>query len=155
MKKTIYQFVQNNKLAIAGVSRNKNKWGHSLFNMLRNKGYEVFPINPYTDEINGVRCYRDISQLPEDIENIIITLSPDKSEALVRQLPGSGIRRVWFHKGGGPGTHTQSALEYCVLKGIETIHDLCPLMFFPNAGIHKLHYLFVKLFGMLPKGYSR
>ena len=50
-KKDIEKFLEPKKLAIAGVSRNPKKFGHQVYEELKKKGFEVYPVNPQTSEI--------------------------------------------------------------------------------------------------------
>ena len=66
-KKEIEKFFEPKKLAIVGVSRNKKKFGYLVFRDLKARGYEVCPVNPNTDKINGDLCYKSVKDLPADI----------------------------------------------------------------------------------------
>ena len=155
MKKIIDAFVADKNIAVVGVSRDKQKWGHMLFSELRKKGYTVFPVNPKADEIEGVTCYPSVSMLPREVENVIFSVPASAAEEILAGMSSSGgVKRVWLHKGGGAGASSPRAIELAREKGLETVHDFCPLMFFPPVGAHGIHRFFKKLFGGYPKDYS-
>ncbi|MEW5814009.1 MAG: CoA-binding protein [Spirochaetota bacterium] len=151
MKNTIDKFIELKKVGIVGVSRDSQKWGNMLFRTLKKRDYTVYPVNPNTEEIMGAKCYPSVKLLPAEVENIIITVPSNITEQVVTEIPGTHIKRVWMHRGGGQGSQSEKAIEYCRNNGVEVVYDLCPLMFIPPAGIHKLHFLFKKLFGKLPQ----
>jgi len=53
-KESIASFLEPKRIAIAGVSANTKKFGYAIFNELRQKGFDVCPINPKLQEIDGV-----------------------------------------------------------------------------------------------------
>ena len=57
-RKKIEGFLENKRLAIAGVSRNPKKFGHVVYQDLKKKGYEVLAVNPEAEQINGDPSYR-------------------------------------------------------------------------------------------------
>jgi len=64
-KESIEQFLAPKKIAIAGVSANTKKFGYAVFNELRQKGFEICPINPTRDEIEDVKCYHSVLDIPD------------------------------------------------------------------------------------------
>ena len=51
--KQINQFLDNQPIAMAGVSRNPKKFGYTAFKELKGKGMKIIPVNPEADEIMG------------------------------------------------------------------------------------------------------
>lgn len=154
MKTTIEHFIQDKKVALVGASQNKRKWGNMLFRELKKKGYTVHPVNPNATEIEGTKCYPTIGALPPEIRNAIIVLPPEITEQIVKECIQSGIKRVWIHKGaGGKGAPSKTAIEFCQANGIEVVYDLCPLMFFPPVGMHKVHLWLKRLVGRMPEDF--
>ena len=68
----INSFLVNRRMAIAGVSRNPKKFGGYVFNELKQKGFVLYPVNPNADEIQGVKCYKTLAELPDDIDRLLI-----------------------------------------------------------------------------------
>ena len=156
MEDVIEKFIKSKKIGLVGVSRSREKWGNMLFRALKKKGYTVYPINPNAKEIMAEKCYPNVAGLPKDVESIILSVPDNVTDQIVKECSEAGIKRVWMHKGAGSiGSQTKEALKYCKEKGIEVVYDLCPMMFFPPAGIHRLHFMFKKMFNKLPEEYRR
>lgn len=144
----IQKFLAPRKFAIAGVSRNEKKWGGSIFKELREKGFELYPINPNADEIQGVKCYKSVKELPEDVKHLHITTRKSETEALVKEAIEMGIEMIWIQQ----GSQTPEALETLQKAGIPLIYKKCIMMFAdPVKSIHGFHRSLVKLFGGYPK----
>jgi uncharacterized protein len=68
---SIDRFLQSERVAVVGVSRNPKEFANAVYREFRDRGYEVLPVNPNTDEVEGVRCYRTIAELP-DVDGALI-----------------------------------------------------------------------------------
>lgn len=152
MKSVIEDFIREKNVALVGASRDAGKWGSALLRLLKKKGYRLYPVNPNADRIEGEQCYVGVKELPEEVTSVIMTVRPEITEKVVKECSGGGIKRVWMHAGaGGKGSASKAAKEYCRQNGIDVVYGLCPMMFYPPAGIHKLHFWFRKLLGKLPE----
>jgi len=144
----IKRFLEPKKFAIAGVSRNEKKTGGAFFKELREKGFDIVPINPNADEIQGVKCYNSILDLPEDVKHLHILTKKAETEALVKQAIEKGIKMIWIQQ----GSHTPEAVEVAKNAGLTLIYKKCIMMFAePVKSIHGFHRSIVKLFGGYPK----
>lgn len=140
---SIDRFLQGERLAIVGVSRNPKAFPNAVLRELRVRGYEVFPVNDKTDEVDGVRCYRTVAELP-DVDGVIVMVPAAGAAEVVAQCADRGVERVWLHRGSGPGSVSDEAVETARAAGIDVVDGACPLMFLSDTGwIHRLHRRFV------------
>jgi predicted CoA-binding protein len=51
--------------AVVGANENPEKYGNMIYRKLRAKGYEVYPVNPNYETVEGDKCYKDLSSLPK------------------------------------------------------------------------------------------
>jgi predicted CoA-binding protein len=59
-KEAASAFLANRRVAVTGVSRNPKGHGSNLvYQRLRERGYEVFAVNPNAHEVEGDSCCRD------------------------------------------------------------------------------------------------
>jgi len=153
MKKIIQEFLDSKKIAIVGVSENPSNFGRSLMNELTKKGYEVLPVNPKCENVAGIRCYQSVKELPADVESVILAVPPAITEEVVAQIPGTGIKRVWMHRGAGKGAYSETAREQCNKHGIGVVYGFCPMMFF-GSGMHNFHLWIRKSIGKVPREFK-
>lgn len=147
-KVQIEKFLEPKKLAIAGVSRNEKKFGYLLFKELRDKEYEVLPINPNTDEIDGIKCYKSVEDIPHDINSLLIVTSKRQTDDVLRRAIKKGIVNIWVQQ----SCETTETLKIAEEYDHDIIFNKCMYMFAePIAGFHKFHRTIVKIFGGLPK----
>lgn len=127
-------FLSGSRIAVTGVSRNPQGHGsNAVYTRLRDRGYEVYAVNPNADEVEGDPCYRDIASLPTDVDGVVIGTRPDHAMDTMRQCVDAGITRVWMHRAFGGGSVSAEATEFGRDAGVEVIDGGCPLMFGPAS----------------------
>ena len=146
-KKVIEDFIAQKKIAVVGVSRKKTKFGNAIYKELKQKGYNVFPINPYINAFEGDTCYPDLLSLPEKVDAVIINVPPAQTEKVVREAKQVGINKVWLQQ----GSQSDEAVRFCKENGIDCVSNECILMFAqPSAFMHRAHKWVWGVFGKLP-----
>src|SRR5215467_3633880 len=132
MKEAVSEFLAHKRIAVTGVSRKpKDHGSNSVFKRLRDRGYQVFAVNPNADEVEGVRSYHDLKSIPEGVEAVVIATAPDKAEGTMRECVELGIKHVWMHRAYGEGSVNPAAAAYGRTHGIVVIDGGCPLLFDP------------------------
>jgi predicted CoA-binding protein len=133
-------FLANKRVAVTGVSRTPKTHGsNSVYKRLRERGYEVFAVNPNADEVEGDRSYPDLKSIPGGVEAVVIATRPERAETTMRECAELGIKHVWMHWGAGASSVSEAATAYGREHGITVIDGGCPLMFGPTADIgHKV-----------------
>lgn len=147
MKEKIDRFMACNKFAVAGVSRNRNKFGSIVFRELKKKGYDIVPVNPEMDTFEGEKCFRSVSDLPSGIEALIVVTSPGTCMTVVREALEKGINNIFIQQ----GAQSREVIEYADNNaGANAICRHCILMFAKPTGIHKFHERIARLFRFYP-----
>jgi uncharacterized protein len=144
-------FLANKRVAVTGVSRTPGTHGsNNVYRRLRERGYQVFAVNPNTGQVEGDRCYPDLASIPGGVEAVVIGTRPETAEDTMRECAELGIKHVWMHRGPGAGSVSDAATGYGRAHGITVIDGGCPLMFGPTADFgHKI--MRVVLSGHVPK----
>lgn len=148
----IADFLSGKRIAVAGVSRGGNQPANAIFKRLRETGHEAIPINPKASEVDGERCYPNLTSVPGAIDGLMIVTHPAVSPELVRQAAERGIRRIWFHRSFGDGSVSEEAVQQCRRHGIHPIVGGCPMMFCGNVDIaHRCFRWFFTQTGKVPR----
>ena len=140
MKEAAETFLANTRVAVTGVSRTPKTHGsNSVYKRLRERGYDVFAVNPNADEVEGDRAYPDLRSIPDGVDAVVIATRPEIAEATMRECVELGIKQVWMHWGAGASSVSPAATAYGREHGITVIDGGCPLMFGPTADFgHKV-----------------
>ena len=153
MNQAASQFLANKRIAVTGVSRTpKGHGANVVYQRLRDRGYEVFAINPNVERVEGDRCYQDLKSVPGGVEAVVIGTRPESAEATMRECVDLGIKDVWMHRLYGAGSVSEAATRYGRQHGITVIDGGCPLMFDPTADLgHKaMRFVFTQT-GKVPR----
>ena len=133
-------FLASKRVAVTGVSRTPKTHGsNTVYKRLRERGYDVFAVNPNANEVEGDRCFRDLTSIPGGIDAVVIATRPENAEHAMRECAELGIKHVWMHRGPGAGSVSATATDYGRQHGITVIDGGCPCMFEPTADFgHKI-----------------
>ena len=133
-------FLTSKRIAVTGVSRKGKEHGaNTVFNRLRDRGYDVFAVNPNADEVEGTRSYHDLKSIPGGVDAVVIATAPERADGTMRECDELGIKQVWMHRGPGPGSVSETATKFGREHGITVIDGGCPCMFDPTADFgHKV-----------------
>ena len=105
MKQAAAEFLVGKRVAVTGVSRNPQGHGsNAVYQRLRQRGYEVFAVNPNADQVEGGPCYHDLASIPGGVDWVVIGTKPETAEATIGECADLGIKRVWMHRGPGAGS---------------------------------------------------
>lgn len=134
------EFLSLKRVAVTGVSRKpKDHGSNTVYKRLRDRGYEVFAINPNADVVEGDQAYKNLSSIPGGVDAVVIGTRPERADETMRECVELGIKHVWMHRGPGAGSVSATATEYGRQNGITVIDGGCPCMFEPTADFgHKL-----------------
>jgi hypothetical protein len=106
-----------------------------VYQRLRDRGYEVFAVNPNAREVEGDPCYPDLRSIPGGVQAVVIGTRPERAEATMHECAELGIEHVWMHHGAGGSSVSAAATEYGRQNGIIVIDGGCPLMFGPTSDL--------------------
>jgi len=124
MQELVKEFLHQKRFAVVGSFRAEDKYAYKILRTLRNKGYEVMPVNPNKKEVDGLTCYASISDIPGVVDVADLVTPPPITEKIVKECKEKGITRVWMQ----PGAESDKAIKFCQDNGISVIHSLCVML---------------------------
>ncbi|MCP5109787.1 MAG: CoA-binding protein [bacterium] len=145
-RERIDDFLGQKRLAMVGVSREWKDFSRLLFREFQKRGYEMVPVHPTVDEIDGVACRRKVTDIEPAVDGVLLMTKPAVTDEVVKDCAAAGVGRVWMYRAVGPGAVSQRAVDFCEESGIEVIPGYCPFMFFEKPGfLHSAHVGLMKL----------
>ena len=153
IKEAASEFLANKRVAVTGVSRHAKDHGSNVvYKRLRDRGYEVFAVNPNADEVEGDASYHDLRSIPGGVDAVVIATRPEIAEQTMRECADLGIKHVWMHRGPGAGSVSETAAEFGREHQIAVIDGGCPCMFGPTADLgHRAMRVFLTMGGNVPR----
>lgn len=147
------RFLASKRIAVTGVSRSPaSHGGNVVYQRLRERGYEVFAVNPNADTVEGDTCYMDLKSIPGGVDAVVIATRPSIAEQTMRECVELGIEQVWMHRSFGAGSVSDDATTYGREHDVTVIDGGCPLMFEPcDDGAHRFMRRLFTWTGKVPK----
>lgn len=105
-------------VAIIGASTDRSKFGNKSVRAHLAQGYEVFPINPKGGEIEGLKAFTSIAEVPVDqLDRVSLYVPPHVGLALIEQIAAKGCNELWLN----PGSESDELAEKARELGLEPI----------------------------------
>lgn len=124
MQDLIKEFMAKKRFAIVGATDNSEKYGNQIFKNMKGRGYEVYPVNPKLKELEGVKCYPSLADIPVKVDVVDFVVPPAVTEATLKDCKRLGLNRIWLQ----PGAESEAALAYCHENKMKVVHDTCVMM---------------------------
>ena len=148
----IEDFLSQDRIAVVGVSRNPKDFSRTLLRELRTRGYDVIPVNPEMEELEGEPCFAHVQDIQPAPGAAILMTCPEVTQQVVHECAQAGVSKVWMYRAGTTGgSVSEDAIHFCESKGMSVVPGECPLMFLPATGWwHRLHGFVRKITGRYP-----
>lgn len=124
MQELIKEFMAQKKFAVVGATDNAEKYGNQILHNLRDRGYEVYPVNPRLQVIEGNRCYASLSELPEKVDVVDFVVPPAATVTILKECLELGLDRIWLQ----PGSESEAAIKFCEENNLRVVHDVCVML---------------------------
>ena len=86
-------------VAVVGASSDRNKFGNKALRAFRTEGYTVIPINPNEHEVEGLRTYRSVLDVPGTIDMATVYVQPEVGQQLLAEFEQKKIPEIWINPG--------------------------------------------------------
>lgn len=150
LKTAAAAFLEEKRVAIVGVSRTPTETANAIYKKFKENGYTVFPVNPATDEVEGVTCYASVKDIPGGVGAAMLVTTPAVSAQVAQDCVEAGVNWVWMHKSFGDSVSDEGT-QLLRENGIGVIPGACPMMFLDPDGLHKVFCTFLQLVGRVPR----
>jgi predicted CoA-binding protein len=124
MQDLIKEFMAQKKFAVVGATDNPEKYGNHVVKNLINRGYEVYPVNPRLDEVEGIKCYHTLADIPVKVDVVDFVVPPPITETILQQCRELGLDRIWLQ----PGSESEAAIAFCHENNLKVVHSVCVMM---------------------------
>jgi predicted CoA-binding protein len=147
------EFLACERVAVTGVSRDPANHGSNVvYKRLRERGYDVYAVNPNAETVEGDPSYPSLEQVPGDVEAVVIGTRPELAEQTMKECVALGINRVWMHRAFRGGSVSEAATQLGRDNGVTVIDGGCPCMFRPtDDGGHRFMRVVCTLTGAVPR----
>jgi len=124
MKELIKEFMTKKRFAVIGATDNEEKYGDRIFKNLTKRGYEVCPVNPNLKEIEGVRCYPTLADVPVKVDVVDFVMPPKVTESILKDCKELGLDNIWRQ----PGSESDAAIAFCRDNNFKVVYGTCVML---------------------------
>jgi predicted CoA-binding protein len=147
----IDDFLAQRRLAVIGVSQQKNDFTRMLYREFLQREYDAVPVHPSAAEIEGRPAFPRIADVKPGVDAALVLVPGGKAVEVVRECIEAGVKRIWLYRAVTAGALSSEAVDLCDRHGVAVVAGECPFMFLPNSGaIHAVHSFFRRLTGSYP-----
>jgi predicted CoA-binding protein len=86
-------------IAVIGASSDRHKFGNRAVRAYQQQGYTVVPINPHEQQVEGLKAYRSVLDVPGPIDMASFYVQPEVGELVIEEVARKGIGEVWLNPG--------------------------------------------------------
>ena len=146
MDTLIENFITSKRIALIGISRSGKKFGNAAAKELIRRGYEIYPVHPEAEEIDGITCYPDLKSLNGKAEALLISIPPGRVPPVLEEAAKVGLNKIWLQQGSWSKEVQLTADK----QGLQIVSKKCILMYAPPVtSVHKFHRAIKSFFGGL------
>lgn len=109
------------RIAVVGASSNPQKYGNIIVRNLAAKGYTVLPVNPRETEIEGLRAYASLAEVPGPIHIVDVVTPAAVTKEVLAEAERLGLPAVWLQ----PGSFDDEVLDLACSASFKTVYDAC------------------------------
>src|SRR6202043_739727 len=99
----IDDFLAQRRIAMVGISRDPRDFSRKLFREMRNRGYDIVPVNLFAEELEGEDCFQCLQVVQPKVDGVLLMAPPWETERVVHECAELGIPRVWMYRAGKRG----------------------------------------------------
>ena len=104
-------------VAVIGASSHREKWGNKAVRAFQHQGWTVYPVHPEEQEIEGLKVWAGIQEVPMRPHTISVYVAPSRLLNMLPDIAARGCDELYLN----PGTESAEVLAECARLGLKAI----------------------------------
>jgi uncharacterized protein len=105
-------------VAIIGASADRSKHSNKSIHAHLKAGYEVFPVHPKDETIEGLKVYRSVLDIPVSLDRVSLYLPAAIGIKILDDIAKKGCQELWVN----PGAESPALMEKASALGLKAIY---------------------------------
>ena len=114
---------ESRNIAVVGISNKLGRPSLTVASYLKGQGYRIIPVNPTIQDVNGEKCYPDLTSIPEKVDVVDIFRKPEDVLPVVEEAVRVGAKAIWMQE----GIVNEEAASKARAAGLQVVMDKCML----------------------------
>ena len=104
-------------VAVIGASNDRSKYGNKAVRAYLLNGFKVYPVNPKEETIEGLKAYKSILEIPEEVDRATLYVPPKVGLKVIEEIAEKGVKELYFN----PGSESDELVEKARKLGLDPI----------------------------------
>ena len=105
-------------VAIVGASNDRHKFGNKSLRAFQSEGHTVIPINPHESQVEGIKAYASVLDVPGPIDMATVYVQPEIATRLLDEFERKQIPEIWIN----PGAEDDGLMAEAARRGLNVIY---------------------------------
>ena len=105
-------------VAIVGASNDRHKFGNKSLRAFQSEGHTVIPINPHESQVEGIKAYASVLDVPGPIDMATVYVQPEIATRLLAEFERKQIPEIWIN----PGAEDDGLMAEAARRGLNVIY---------------------------------
>lgn len=105
------------RVAIIGASSNRSKYGNKAVRSYVAQGHEVVPINPNESEVEGLKTYAKVTDVPGQLDRALLYVPPEIGVKVIDDIAAKAVPETYVN----PGAENDELFARAQQLGVNTI----------------------------------
>lgn len=112
---------RSQRIAVVGCSATPGKDAHEVPLFLKERGWEILPVNPNAAEIFGAPAYKRLADVPGPIDVVDVFRPSEEAPDIARQAVAVGAKALWLQL----GLRSKEARRIAEEAGLAYVENRC------------------------------
>jgi len=104
-------------VAVIGASNDRNKYGNKSLRAHMKQDYTVYPVNPNTENVEGLRAYKSVKDIPGPLDRVTLYVPPEIGVTLLADIADKAPDEFFVN----PGAESDELIEKARELGLNPI----------------------------------
>ena len=105
-------------VAVVGASNDRHKFGNKALRAFQAEGHTVIPINPHEAQVEGLKSYASVLDVPGPIDMATVYVQPEIATRLLAEFERKKISEIWIN----PGAEDDALMAEAARRGLNVIY---------------------------------
>jgi predicted CoA-binding protein len=105
-------------VAVIGASSAREKYGNRAVRAYLRKGWTVYPVNPNEADVEGLKTFARIGDIPGTVDRASLYVQPEVGLALLPEIKAKGVGELFVN----PGAESEALMAEAEKLGLNAIY---------------------------------